>query len=176
MVRSALSGVVFNDLIAVYLDEFGTTSSRSKLGTITHISELLGRTPLPDLSVSRFREFAAQRRAEGAGPSTVGQDLTYIHTILKHGGPLLDVDTSSALGAYASARAILSASGGVARPKERTRRPTDGEHWSSCAINGHSAAVWCLCGASHSLQSARQCACRRYAASVGMIWTWKAVW
>lgn len=126
-VRSALSDVVFNDLIEAYLEEFGTTSSRSKLGTITHISELIGRTPLPDLSVSRFREFAAQRRAEGAGPATIGQDLTYVHTILKHGGPLLDVDTGTALGAYASARAILSASGGVARPKERTRRPTDDE-------------------------------------------------
>ncbi|WP_425044163.1 tyrosine-type recombinase/integrase [Primorskyibacter sp. S87] len=126
-VRAALSDVVFNDVIEAYLDEFGDKASRSKLGTITHISELIGRTPLPDLTVNRFREFAKMRRAEGAGPATIGQDMSYIHTVLKHGGAIAEVDTGAALGAYQSARAILSASGGVSRPTERDRRPTDAE-------------------------------------------------
>lgn len=126
----------FNDIIAAYLDEMGEGSSRSKLGTIRHISELIGRVALSDLTVSRIVEFAKERATEGAGPSTIGQDLTYIHTVLKIGGPLADVDTSAALGAHTSARAILNASGRVARPAERTRRPTDAElvrlrdHWS----------------------------------------------
>ncbi|SFM11335.1 tyrosine-type recombinase/integrase [Shimia aestuarii] len=135
-VTAAIADLRLNDVIEAYLDEFGDQASRSKLGTIRHISELIGRTPLPDLTSARIREFAKMRRAEGAGPATIGQDLTYIHTILKMGGAVLDVDTDTALGAYTKARAILNASGAVGRPKERDRRPSDGElvalrnHWA----------------------------------------------
>ncbi|WP_181824629.1 site-specific integrase [Phaeobacter gallaeciensis] len=126
-VQTVIADLTFNDVIAAYLDEFGEQASRSKLGTIRHISELIGRTPLPDLTSARIREFAKMRKAEGAGPATIGQDLTYIHTILKMGGAVADVDTDAALGAYTKARAILNASGTVGRPTERTRRPTDAE-------------------------------------------------
>ncbi|SMP35299.1 site-specific integrase [Shimia sagamensis] len=126
-VMSSVADLRFNDIIEAYLDEFGDQASRSKLGTIRHISELIGRTPLPDLTSARIREFAKMRKAERAGPATIGQDLTYIHTILKMGGAIADVDTDAALGAYTKARAILNASGAVARPKERDRRPTDAE-------------------------------------------------
>ncbi|MGX9350095.1 tyrosine-type recombinase/integrase [Shimia sp. W99] len=126
-VVSVITDLRFNDVIEAYLDEFGDQASRSKLGTIRHISELIGRTPLPDLTSARIREFAKMRRAEGAGPATIGQDLTYIHTILKMGGAVMDINTDTALGAYTKARAILNASGAVGRPKERDRRPTDVE-------------------------------------------------
>lgn len=89
--------VTLNDVISAYLKEFGETSSRSKLGAITHISEILGRTPLPDLTVKRFNEFAKMRKAEGAGPATIGQDLSYIHTLLTMGGPLAGVSTDLAV-------------------------------------------------------------------------------
>ncbi len=126
-VQTVIADLVFNDVIGAYLDEFGEQASRSKLGTIRHISELIGRTPLPGLTSARIREFAKMRKAEGAGPATIGQDLTYIHTILKMGGAVADVNTDAALGAYTKARAILNASGAVGRPQERTRRPSDNE-------------------------------------------------
>ncbi len=121
------SNTTFNDVIAAYLDEFGEKSSRSKLGTITHISELVGRVRLADLTVQKYIEFAKQRAAEGAGPATIGQDLSYIHTLLSTGGPLAEAPTGAALAAYVGARRILGASGRISRPRERDRRPTDAE-------------------------------------------------
>ncbi len=117
----------FNDVIAVYLEEMAQGSSRSKLATITHISELIGRTPIADLNVKTLTDFAKSRAAEGAGPSTIGQDMSYIHTILSVGGPLADIQTGPALLSQKSARSVLNASGRIARPTERKRRPTGTE-------------------------------------------------
>jgi len=116
-----------NDLIEEYLTDCAGRASRSKLGAVAHISELLGRVKLADLTVARFRDFAAERAAEGAGPATIAQDLTYIHGVLTIGGALLDAPVAEALASYTAARKILTGSGRIARPKERTRRPTDGE-------------------------------------------------
>ncbi|SDK79306.1 tyrosine-type recombinase/integrase [Aliiruegeria lutimaris] len=118
-----------NDLIQCYLTECidVTAISRSKESTIRHISELLGRARLSDLTVARYQDFAKERTAEGAGSTTIGQDLTYIHTILKTAGPLLDAPYESALGNYHAARRILSMSGKVTRSEERDRRPSDSE-------------------------------------------------
>ncbi len=101
--------------------------SRSKLAAIRIISEHIGRMPVSQIDVAAIRDFARQRRNGGAGPATILMDLSYIGTILRHGGALAGVDTAQALAHLASARAVLGASGGVSRPDERKRRPTDAE-------------------------------------------------
>lgn len=125
----AKADATLNDLIEEFVAhqlEHGRMS-RSREGAIRHIAELLGRRPLRDLTVAAFRDFARQRRAEGAGPATVGQDLSYIHSILVVGGPLLDVPVEAPLAAYVSARRIFGAANAVGRSRERDRRPTDAE-------------------------------------------------
>jgi len=101
--------------------------SRSKLAAIRIISEHIGRMQVSDLDVAAYRDLAKQRRNAGAGPATILMDLSYVGTILRHGGALAGVDTAHALAHLASARAVLGASGAVSRPDERKRRPTDAE-------------------------------------------------
>lgn len=101
--------------------------SRSKLAAIRIITEHIGRMQVDDLDVAAYREFVRQRRNGGAGPATILMDLSYVGTILRHGGALAGVDTAQALAHLASARAVLGASGAVSRPEERKRRPTDAE-------------------------------------------------
>lgn len=112
-----------------YLAELVQTKppSRSKLAAIRIITEHIGRMPVSQIDVPAIRDFARQRRSGGAGPSTILMDLSYIGTILRHGGALAGADTAQAVAQLASARAVLGASGAVSRPDERRRRPTDAE-------------------------------------------------
>jgi len=54
-------------------------------------------------------------------------DLTYVHTILTHGGPLAGVDVSRAVAELAAARKVLISADAIGRPEERRRRPTGEE-------------------------------------------------
>ena len=119
----------FAQLAEEYLSHLTETKapSRSKLAAIRIVCEYIGRVPTSTMDVGTFRDFSKQRRNGGAGPATILMDLSYIGTILRHGGALADVDTSRAVAALASARAVLGASGAIARPEERKRRPTDDE-------------------------------------------------
>ncbi|OJI93313.1 AP2-like DNA-binding integrase family protein [Planktotalea frisia] len=119
----------FGQLAEEYLTHLTETKapSRSKMAAIRIICEYIGRVPTGAMDVGTFRDFAKQRRNGGAGPATILMDLSYIGSILRHGGALADVDTSRAVAALASARAVLGASGAIARPEERKRRPTDAE-------------------------------------------------
>ena len=83
----------------------------------------------------RFIRFAADRRAQGAGPATILQDLSYVGTALRHGCVAAGVSAAQPLLELASARSVLGHSGQIAKPVERDRRPTEAElqalfsHW-----------------------------------------------
>jgi len=120
------TAATFADVTTAYVNAL-PTMSRSKASAIAHVRDLLGRRKVADLDVQAFRDFARERETEGAGPATILQDLSYVGTILRVGGPVAGVATAHALASLSSARAVLRASGTVARPQERTRRPTDAE-------------------------------------------------
>lgn len=128
----------FTTLAEEYLTEMiaAKEPSRSKLAAIRIICEIIGHRKVSELDVAAFRDFARQRGGSGAGPATILMDLSYVGSILRHGGALADVPTDAALAALSTARAVMSASGTVARPEERKRRPTDAEllalrdHWA----------------------------------------------
>jgi integrase len=63
----------------------------------------------------------------GAGPSTIGQDMTYIGTIMRSTGPVEGVPVAAALKALTAARKAMTASGAISRSQERTRGPTGKE-------------------------------------------------
>ena len=71
--------------------------------------------------------FMEERRAMGAGPSTIGQDMTYIGTIMRSTGPVEGVPVAAALKALTAARKAMTASGAISRSQERTRGPTGKE-------------------------------------------------
>jgi integrase len=82
--------------------------------------------------------FVRPREAEGAGPATILQDLSYTGTVLRHGGGLIGAEhaTATTITSLDAARRTLRHSGRVAKPEERERRPSDDEltalirHWS----------------------------------------------
>jgi integrase len=71
--------------------------------------------------------FVQQRERDGAGPATILQDLSYVHTVLVGGGTLLDVDVAQAKAALGGVRRMLASQGRMSKPVERTRRPSEGE-------------------------------------------------
>jgi hypothetical protein len=100
-------------------------SSRSKRAAIRIITEHVGRMPVCDITVSAIRDFARDRRNGGTRPATIVMDLSYLGSILRHGGALMGVDTAQALAHLSSTRTVPGSAGAVSCPEERTRRPTD---------------------------------------------------
>ncbi len=119
--------LTYAELQAAYVEEIQHKASRSKLNALAIISSYLGRRPLNDMDVDTFIKFAKARAAEGAGPATINMDLSYVGTVMKYGGVLLDVPTETAAASLQKARLVLGASGIIGRSKERDRRPTDDE-------------------------------------------------
>lgn len=123
--------VTFTDLYDAYKREMLSrkAASRSKEQALKAIDALLGEKRLVELKAPAFVKFCRDREAQGAGPATILMDLSYIGTILRHGGAVLNAETAAtqALSALASARGALRHAGRVARPDERHRRPSDAE-------------------------------------------------
>jgi integrase len=119
----------FADVLTAYRGLFqnGRPVSRSKAQALDAIGAGIGSWRMADFAPAALVRYAKSRHAAGAGATTVGMDLTYIGTVLRHGAPLIGLDSSHALEAVRTARGVLSHSGGIARSRERTRRPTDDE-------------------------------------------------
>lgn len=98
----------------------------------------MGPRRLIELKTPAFIEFCRARENEGAGPATILQDLSYVGTVLRHGGALMGAEhaVATCITSLEAARRTLRHSGRVAKPDERDRRPTDDElakliaHWS----------------------------------------------
>jgi integrase len=98
----------------------------------------LGPRRLIELKTPAFIEFCRARENEAAGPATILQDLSYVGTVLRHGGALMGAEhaVATCITSLEAARRTLRHSGRVAKPDERDRRPTDDElakliaHWS----------------------------------------------
>jgi integrase len=132
--------VTFADVLAAYREHLAAFKgmSRSKAQALDKIQRLLGRRRLIELKTTTFVEFCKTREAEGAGPATILQDLSYVGTVLRHGGSLVGAEHAAAtvITALDSARRTLRHSGRIAKPEERERRPNDDEltrliaHWA----------------------------------------------
>lgn len=123
--------ITFTDLYEAYKREMLSrkAASRSKDQALKAIDALLGEKRLVELKAPAILKFCRDRESQGAGPATILMDLSYIGTILRHGGAVLNAETAAAqaLSALASARGALRHAGRVARPEERDRRPNDAE-------------------------------------------------
>lgn len=121
--------IKLGDLLAAYIDHIADLNpSRSKLAMLGTINASMGRIPLRELNrAAPYRDFVRERSESGAGPSTIGQDLSYLRAALAAGATLLDIDTSAQITALGSARTLLNAAGAVSRSNERNRRPTEEE-------------------------------------------------
>src|SRR5262249_20050678 len=121
--------LTFCDILAAYREHGPKGMSRSKAQALDKIGKLLGQRRLIELKTTAFVDFCKERENEGAGPATILQDLSYIGTVLRHGGALVAAEHATATAATAldAARRTLRHSGRIAKPEERDRRPTDAE-------------------------------------------------
>ena len=87
LVRAQHGEKSLSELIRWYIDEFGTVSKwqRTKQAQLEFLEKYpIGRSNA--LSASALIDHVRSRRATGAGPATVGNDLTWIGAVL----PVLD--------------------------------------------------------------------------------------
>jgi integrase len=120
----------FSEVAAAYREHLSSKGmGRSKSQALGKIEKLLGHRRLIELKTPTFIEFCKTREEEGAGPATILQDLSYVGTILRHGGALLGAEhaAATAVTALDAARRTLHHSGRIAKGEERDRRPTEGE-------------------------------------------------
>lgn len=104
---------------------------RSKSMSLAMIRKMIGHIRLRDLSTDDVLRFARARRAAGAGPVTIGADLSYIGTILRTARALWRMEITDA--PVRDARAALHMVGMVGKSRARDRRPKPEETEALCA-------------------------------------------
>lgn len=98
---------------------------RSKAACLEKLRHQLGHERLDALTRERLIEYGKLRAREGAGPVTLGIDLTYIRTLLVHAAAVhgINVPTDQVI----LARVALNRLGLIGKGKERDRRPSQDE-------------------------------------------------
>jgi integrase len=122
--RSTLLADAIDDFIT-HRASIGRRPGASFASGLALVKDRLGLTPLPDLTVKRWREFAHERIRGGASPQTVATDLAYMSAVVKHarktGHPVDDTAPNAAR------RSLHHDDGLRIASKERKRRLTDTE-------------------------------------------------
>jgi integrase len=123
--------ITFSDILTAYREHVAASKgmSRSKAQALGKIDTILGKRRLIELKTATFIDFCKTRECDGAGPATILQDLSYIGTVLRHGGGLIGAEhaTATVITSLDAARRTLRHSGRVAKPEERERRPSEKE-------------------------------------------------
>lgn len=84
----------------------------------------LGPVRIDDLTPQRIAEWCRTRHDDGAGPYTVGMEISKLSTVLKYASISLHTVLPDVV---AAARPLLAYSGLIGQGKARTRRPTPAE-------------------------------------------------
>ena len=128
LTRQQLSTPTLAELIRWYIDTFETISrwQRSKQ---THLEFLerhsLGKTIAHTLTSADLIRHVQSRRAEGAGPATVINDLIWIGVVLRAAKSVKELPVNPEI--VQQARSACRELRLVGKPKKRTRRPTADE-------------------------------------------------
>jgi integrase len=128
LARLRLSTPTLAELIRWYIDTFETISrwQRSKQ---THLEFLerhsLGKTIAHTLTSADLIRHVQSRRAEGAGPATVINDLIWIGVVLRAAKSVKELPVHPEI--VQQARSACRELRLVGKPKKRTRRPTADE-------------------------------------------------
>jgi len=98
---------------------------RSKDATLQRLRTSIGKTRISNITRDFLVQFAKDRSREGAGPVTIGVDMSFIGTILEHAAAVHGIPVPTEQ--IRLARLALHRLGLIARSKERDRRPTQQE-------------------------------------------------
>jgi integrase len=108
------------DLIRRHREE-SKSIGRSKASVLAKLESELGMVRLKELTPGRVIAYAQRRKAEGAGPATLGADLGYLATILRTARDLWQLPVTDQ--PVQKARKALVAARSVGKAAERDRRP-----------------------------------------------------
>lgn len=128
--RDTVRNDTIGELIQMHLDDMadvGKAAQRSKEHALLRLQDDrdIGRVKVAHLTRERVIEFGRRRAKEGAGPSTLSIDLSFIGTVFEHASAVYGYKVPTEdlrLG-----RAALVRLGLVGNATERDRRPTDDE-------------------------------------------------
>jgi integrase len=128
LLRAQGGGTVLKDLIQWYIDNFRAVANwgRNKQSTLLLLQkQSIGLTDTLDLTVPALVEHIRKRRAAGAGPSTAGNDLTWIGSVLRAAQSVLGLPVQPEL--VEQARNACRELRLIRRSGQRDRRPTTEE-------------------------------------------------
>ena len=130
--RSRVSGTV-SDLLTAYEREIRKAKpiGRSKLGVLGQLRTGLGALPLRQLTTDAILEHCRNRRDKGAGPVTVGLDISLLGTVVRSAQALTGQRVSDQ--PVRDARTALRPAGMVGKSRERDRIATQQEIDRLCA-------------------------------------------
>lgn len=108
--------------------EHARKGAETKQRVLAALNAYWGGYRLPEITTSSISDYAARRKRAGAGPSTILQELTYLGSVLEHGGILSNNEEAMRAKASCSgAIKTLRVMGTVADSEMRERRPTEDE-------------------------------------------------
>lgn len=98
---------------------------RTRIAELVQLSAVFMKTPLAGLTSATFSTFAAARRKEGAGGTTVLHNLATLRAVLNAARPMYGLEVTGE--PVAQAISALGRAGVVSRSGSRERRPTQDE-------------------------------------------------
>ena len=118
----------FGDLIDLHIADMHEVNKplrRPKAYAMRRLKEQLGKVGFDRLEREQLIDFGRLRAKEGAGPATLGSELSYINTVITHAAAVHGITASKEQ--VDLARVALRRLGLVGRSVERDRRPTQAE-------------------------------------------------
>jgi integrase len=116
-------------LVRTYKENLSKTYGTTKEWNLQLLEKQLGHVRLEEVSGPSIVSFIQRREREGAGPSTNGQTLSYLRTVIRHGGALAGAGQAVAV-ALANMDLVwdtLMHTGRISHSQKRNRRPTEAE-------------------------------------------------
>lgn len=121
--RESLADLI--DLHFADLAELHRSVGRSKEAALLRLRETIGSTRIAHISRDLLVQFAKRRAKEGAGPVTIGIDLSFIGTVMEHGAAVHGIQVP--IEQLRLARIALHRLGLISKSAERDRRPSPEE-------------------------------------------------
>lgn len=111
------------DMINWYLRKYGEGFGRSKLTTLKAMAEYgIAKERAAGLTARRIITHIEERREEGAGPATAGNDIIWLRVVAKAARPGMGLDVD--MQAIEDAAAFCRDQRLIGKAKKRSRRPT----------------------------------------------------
>lgn len=118
----------FGSLIDIHIEDMEAVNKplrRSKEAVLNRLKTELGDMPINQITRERLIKYGRERSQEGAGPSTLSIDISFIGTVLTHAAAVHGMQVNTE--AVRLARVALHRLSLVGSSKERDRRPTETE-------------------------------------------------